>query len=73
MQLRTFKTLWGNQLSISEACEQARLANFDGIEGQAPTLQEHRLLWLDALSYNHCQFIPEIVTGGGYVPNRHWT
>lgn len=73
MQLRTFKTLWGNQLSIQDACEQARLANFDGIEGQAPRYQEHRLLWLDALSYNHCQYVAEIVTGGDYVPDRHWS
>lgn len=73
MKLSTFKTLWGNKLPIDQACEQARLANFDGIEGRAPSEQEERLLWLDALSCNHCQYIAEIVTGGNYVPERHWT
>ncbi|GAB6070650.1 hypothetical protein JCM30760_17470 [Thiomicrorhabdus hydrogeniphila] len=73
MKLSTFKTLWGNQLSIYEACEQARLAQFDGIEGRAPSKQKERLLWLDAMSDNHCQYVAEVVTGGDYVPNRQWS
>lgn len=73
MYLKTFKTLWGNTLSIHDACQQARLANFDGIEGRAPTTQKERLLWLDALALNHSDYIAEIVTGEDYVPNRQWS
>lgn len=73
MQLKTFKTLWGNVLPIHEACQQARLASFDGVEGRAPVTQQERLMWLDALEQNHCDYIAEIVTGGDYVPNRQWS
>jgi len=73
MQLQTFKTLWGNTLPVHDACQQARLANFNGIEGRAPLTQQERLLWLDALDQNHSAYIAEIVTGGDYVPNRKWS
>lgn len=73
MQLQTFKALWGNILPIHDACQQARLANFDGIEGRAPSTQHERLLWLDALDQNHSVYIAEIVTGQDYVPNRNWS
>ncbi len=73
MHLQTFKTLWGNALTIHEACQQAHLAHFDGIEGQAPVTQDERLLWQDALEQNHCSYIAEVVTGGDFVPNRQWS
>ena len=73
MKLQTFKTLWGNTLSIHDACQEARLAKFDGIEGRAPQTQHERVLWLDALEQNHAAYIAEIVTGEDYVPNRKWS
>ncbi|MDX1796717.1 MAG: sugar phosphate isomerase/epimerase, partial [Hydrogenovibrio sp.] len=68
MQLKTFKTLWGNRLPIHEACEQAKQAGFDGIEGQAPLDDSQRNLWQRALNDHDCDYIAEVVTGGDYVP-----
>lgn len=73
MKLKTFKTLWGNTLPIDQACQQAHLANFDGIEGQPPKSASEQTQWLNALASNQCAYIAEIVTGEGYVPNRHWS
>ncbi len=72
MQLHTFKTLWGNELPIEEACQQAKSAGFDGIEGRAPLVSESAR-WQQALHDNQCQYIAEIVSGGDYVPQRDWT
>lgn len=73
MQLKTFKPLWGNQLPIEEACEQARFAGFDGIEGRAPSQHEKQTEMRDTLKAFECDYIAEIVTGGDYVPDRTWS
>jgi len=72
MQLQTFKTLWGNKLPIVQACQQAKSAGFDGIEGRAPQASA-TTSWLEALNEHQCQYIAEIVSGEDYVPNRQWT
>lgn len=73
MQLKRFKTLWGNPLPIELACQQAVLAEFDGVEGQAPRSEQEVRRWGSALAVNGCDYIAEIVTGGGYVPQRNWS
>lgn len=73
MQLKTFKTLWGNQLSIEEACDQAITAEFNGIEGQAPNTRKQQVDMLNAIRSSGCDYIAEIVTGGDYVPDRKWS
>ena len=72
MKLNTFKPLWGNTDPIEVACQQAKEANFDGIEGRAPS-QSDRTMWQEALEHHQCDYIAEIVSGGDYVPKRHWS
>lgn len=71
MNLKTFKTLWGNTLPIEQACLQAKQAGFDGIEGRAP--QNNVQIWKEALAAHKCDYIAEIVSGGDYVPERNWS
>ncbi|BCN93070.1 hypothetical protein THMIRHAM_08550 [Thiomicrorhabdus immobilis] len=73
MQLKTFKTLWGNTLPIDQACQNAIHNRFTGIEGQAPKDKNQQNSWAQALADFECDYIAEIVTGGDYVPNRNWT
>ena len=73
MQLKTFKTLWGNKLTTDQACQQAIDAGFSGIEGQAPDNRQQQLGMLSAIQNNGCDYIAEIVTGGNYVPDRSWS
>ena len=73
MQLKTYKTLWGNQLIIEEACAQAKNAGFDGIEGRAPVTPAAIKRWQNALYAFECEFVLEVVTGGDYVPDLSWT
>ncbi|QKI88618.1 sugar phosphate isomerase/epimerase family protein [Thiomicrorhabdus xiamenensis] len=72
MQLKTFKTLWGNTLQIEDACAEAKTAGFDGIEGRAPELSQS-VAWQEALHRHQCDYIAEIVSGGDYVPDRSWS
>lgn len=72
MKLKTFKTLWGNELPIAEACTEAKSAGFNGIEGRAP-LPDELIAWQVAIQTNHCEYIAEIVSGGDYVPDRSWS
>ncbi|PLA73610.1 xylose isomerase [Hydrogenovibrio sp. SC-1] len=73
MQLKLFKTLWGHQLSFEQACEQASVANFQGIEGPAPLDRNDQQQWSGMLRWHDLDYIAEIVTGGDYVPQRDWT
>jgi len=73
MQLKTFKTLWGNTLPIDQACQDAIQKGFSGIEGQAPQQRIEQAKWHNTLQETQCDFIAEIVTGGDYVPNRNWS
>ncbi|WP_232744808.1 sugar phosphate isomerase/epimerase [Thiomicrorhabdus sp. Kp2] len=73
MQLKTFKTLWGNTLPIDQACQDAIQKGFSGIEGQAPQQRIEQAKWHNTLQETQCNYIAEIVTGGDYVPNRNWS
>lgn len=70
MRLTTFKPLWGNDRPIEEACRQANEAGFNGIEGRAP-IKNHQA-WSNAMAEHQCDYVAEIVSGGDYVPDRHW-
>lgn len=69
MKLELFKTLWGHQGSITDACEQATAAGFQGIEGQAPKDSKQQSDWKSCFESSGLKYIAEIVTGGDYVPN----
>lgn len=69
MRIAYFKTLWGHQGSLSEAIDQARAARFDGIEGPAPQAPEDKDEFRARLDAHRMDYIAEVTTGGGYVPN----
>lgn len=71
MELKLFKTLWGNSGSIELAAKQAVEAGFAGLEGGADGSQAYRDELLQALQGRRLEYIQEIVTAGGYVPRRH--
>lgn len=73
MQLKLFKTLWGNTLKFDQACQQALIAGFNGVEGQAPLETSEQLHWLSSMQNDGLDYIAEVVTGGDYVPQRDWT
>ncbi|MGB0372390.1 MAG: sugar phosphate isomerase/epimerase family protein [Opitutales bacterium] len=68
MKLNLFKPLWGHTGSFSEACQQAKAARFQGIEGPAPQDKAAQQEWAALLKASDLQYIAEIVTGGDYVP-----
>lgn len=68
MNLQIFKTLWGHQGDIQDACDQAVAAGFNGIEGQAPKNLVEQTEWKSCLDSCGLSYIAEIVTGGDYVP-----
>lgn len=70
MKLRLFKTLWGHSGTLAEAIAGARAHDFDGIEGQTPISRSERAEWSRRLADAGLDFIAEICTGGGYVPDR---
>jgi hypothetical protein len=71
MPLQLFKTMWGFEGAFETACTMAEDAGFNGIEGRAPEHAEERVLWKTTLQKQGLSYIAEIVTGGGYVPQRH--
>lgn len=73
MQLKTFKTLWGNTLPIDQACQTAVKHKFNGIEGQAPKDSIEKTEWIEVITAFECDYIAEVVTGGDFVPNRNWS
>lgn len=70
MELRTFKTLWGHAGSLADAVAACREHGFNGIEGQAPVAAERRK-FRRMLADAGLDYIAEICTAGGYVPDRH--
>lgn len=68
MNLTLFKTLWGHDGPITDACRQAVEANFQGLEGQAPADPDSQKIWQEALASSGLEYIGEVVTGGDYVP-----
>ena len=73
MELRLFKTLWGHKGSFNEAIAACDSPRFDGIEGQAPENAGERRDFKAALDDAALDYIAEICTAGGYVPDRSAT
>ncbi|MDG6777310.1 sugar phosphate isomerase/epimerase [Thiomicrorhabdus sp. zzn3] len=69
MQLKLFKTLWGNRLPIESVIKKALNQGFDGLEGQAPQSKGEASRWHGILHDAKLDYIAEVVTGGDYVPN----
>ena len=71
MKLHLFKTLWGHEAGMEEACKQACAQGFSGIEGPVPGNLADVQLMYDLLLRYELRFIAEITTAGSYVPDRH--
>jgi hypothetical protein len=71
MELRLFKTLWGHTGRLEDAIEACRQHHFDGIEGAAPATAEERREFQKQRLDAGLDYIAEICTAGGYVPDRH--
>ncbi|MDM5271953.1 TIM barrel protein [Sulfurovum sp. zt1-1] len=70
MRLQCFKTMWGYEGDFEIACQEAKAAGFDGIEGSAPISSDERTYWKACLEKHGLLYIAEAVTGGDYVPRR---
>jgi sugar phosphate isomerase/epimerase len=70
MELRLFKTLWGHTGSLADAIAACRQGLFDGLEGQAPATAPARREFRKELLGAGLDYIAEICTAGGYVPDR---
>jgi sugar phosphate isomerase/epimerase len=70
MHLRVFKTLWGHAGTLDEAIAACQVNDFDGIEGPAPSTRARGREWGMKLAEAGLDFIAEICTAGGYVPDR---
>ncbi|WP_041524176.1 sugar phosphate isomerase/epimerase family protein [Gilvimarinus agarilyticus] len=71
MKLTLYKTLWGFNGTLVEAAQSALSAGFGGIEGPAFFAQPDTLA--EVLEAYQLDYIAEICTGGGYVPERKLT
>lgn len=70
MELSLYRTRWGAGGSLGDFATEALAAGFDGIESPLPASQEEKRE-LDFIQSDLEMFwIAEIVTGGGYVPQR---
>src|SRR5260370_35745196 len=70
MELHLFKTLWGHAGTLDDAIAACREHAFHGIEGQPPTNAAERREFRSKLADTGLEYIAEICTAGGYVPNR---
>jgi sugar phosphate isomerase/epimerase len=70
MELRLFKTLWGYTGSVAEAIEDGRQSHFDGLEGPAPATASECREFHKKMTDAGLDYIAEICTAGGYVPDR---
>lgn len=73
MQLKLFKPLWGNTLSLPAVIQQVQQAGFQGIEGRAPETVVEQSRWAGLMKQAGLDYIAEIVTGGDYVPKSGLT
>ena len=73
MELKLFKTLWGETGSLPETIAACLQDEFDGIEGQAPFRSAERIEFRNRLSDAGLSYIAEICTAGSYVPDRNAT
>ena len=73
MKLRLFKTLWGHRGSLAEAIAAARADDLAGLEGPAPATAAERREFRQQLAGAGLEYLAEICTAGGYVPERSAT
>jgi hypothetical protein len=70
MELHLFKTLWGHAGTLDEAIAAFREHAFHGIEGSPLSTEADRREFQSKLADAGLEYIGEICTAGGYVPNR---
>lgn len=70
MDIRLFHTLWGYSGPLSAAVASAENYGFDGIEGPCPASPAARRELLARMDDAGLDFIAEITTAGGIVPER---
>lgn len=73
MRLDLFKTVWGHTGTVEEAAVLAVDAGFVGIEAPAPEAPDNAELLAATLASHGLDYIAEICTAGGYVPDRQAT
>ncbi|MCD6060611.1 MAG: Xylose isomerase domain protein barrel [Moraxellaceae bacterium] len=73
MQLRFFRACHGLDTSYTEFAAEARADGYDGLEADVPLDPSTRQSLRDALADFDCDFIAEIATGGGRLPDRRAT
>ncbi len=71
MELHIFKTLWGHTGGVTDAISACCEHGFTGIEGQPPATVAERRAFALRLADAGLDYIAEICTAGGYVPDRH--
>jgi sugar phosphate isomerase/epimerase len=71
MELKLFKTLWGETGNLPDTIAVCLHDEFDGIEGQAPFRSTDRIEFRKRLSDAGLSYIAEICTAGSYVPDRN--
>jgi sugar phosphate isomerase/epimerase len=69
MELHIYKSLWAHDGSLAEAIAQAGDAGFQGIEGPPPDTAEARTAFRAALDGARLDYIAEVTTAGGYIPD----
>jgi sugar phosphate isomerase/epimerase len=70
MEIRIFKALWGHDGDLDKAIGMCRENEFHGIEGPPPLQGGVRRELRARLADSDLDFIAEICTAGGYVPDR---
>lgn len=70
MELELYRTRWGTNGNLGDFASEAQLAGFAGIESNAPASQEEQRELGSVREQLGMSWIAEIVTGGGYVPQR---
>ena len=71
MELRIFRSLWGNEETWPEALAACQSNGLAGIEGPVPAKHSDCEALRRALSDRGLDYIAEICTAGSYVPHRH--
>jgi sugar phosphate isomerase/epimerase len=63
--------MWGHTGSLADAVAACYEHGFNGVEGQAPVVASERDKFRRMLADAGLDYIAEICTAGGYVPDRH--
>jgi sugar phosphate isomerase/epimerase len=70
MELYLFKTLWGYRGDLDSVIRVCQEQGFDGVEGPAPLRSPARREFRSRLGDAGLEYIAEICTTGGYIPDR---